>query len=73
VAHSQTVDRGENLWIQTVAKNALNKQSQTADMGQFSTFRVRQGANNQNLGCYKMLQRKESEHVSWIHLDQDKD
>jgi hypothetical protein len=44
MAHPQVADGGDNLQIQMVAANILNKESQTANKGWFSSLEVGQGA-----------------------------
>jgi len=46
MACPQVADGGDGLQIWTVATNMLNKQSQTADKGWSSSFRVGKGTNN---------------------------
>jgi hypothetical protein len=48
MAHLQVAD-GEGLQIWRVDANILNKQSQTADKGWFSSLEVGSGANNPSL------------------------
>jgi hypothetical protein len=44
------------FWIRMVAANILNKQSQTAEMGWFSSLGVGRGADNQSPLKLTMLQ-----------------